>query len=169
MVWRTDFSLVLAGVVIAVVAIFLRQQKHLKRSVPDRARQGAALLRIRNMAPWWYPYAEWGSVALMLPVALIVFLGGRLAVSLQVPPTALILLWLYASSIGRYLWRRRRRRVLSRRLNDDNYLICPDCQYSLVAHASGGRCPECGYEFTPDSLIRDWQDVLACYRWSALI
>ncbi len=41
----------------------------------------------------------------------------------------------------------------------EEHLICPDCHYSLEGHAAGGHCPECGYTFTPESLLEDWADV----------
>ncbi len=60
---------------------------------------------------------------------------------------------------GGVWWIRGRRRRFFARLEREQQLLCPDCHYSLAGHAGGGRCPECGYEFTPESLRDDWQDV----------
>ncbi len=54
------------------------------------------------------------------------------------------------------LWREKR---FFDRLEREEHLICPDCHYSLEGHAAGGHCPECGYTFTPESLVEDWTDV----------
>ncbi len=57
-----------------------------------------------------------------------------------------------------YVGARRSRRLYDRVVRA-NFYLCPDCHYSLVGHAGGGTCPECGYTFDYETLVRDWGDV----------
>ncbi len=76
------------------------------------------------------------------------------------------------SAAGGILCIRRHRKHLFDRLEREGFLVCPDCHYSLAGHAGGGRCPECGYAFTPESVVADWSAVRALAwgkhekRWS---
>ncbi len=58
-----------------------------------------------------------------------------------------------------------RRRAFFERLEKEGWLICPECHYSLAGHPDGGCCPECGFEFTPESLRADWEKVVEASRW----
>ena len=40
-----------------------------------------------------------------------------------------------------------------------DYRICPECLYSLGGNADAGACPECGGEFTQDSLVAKWKGL----------
>jgi uncharacterized paraquat-inducible protein A len=62
-------------------------------------------------------------------------------------------------------WSWHRRERFFQRLESEEYLICPDCHYLLKGHTGGGRCPECMYEFTPESLRADWAAVEKLARW----
>jgi hypothetical protein len=55
--------------------------------------------------------------------------------------------------------RRRYRRKFLRRVERESFLVCLNCHYSVKGHPEGGRCPECGTPFTPESLRQTWKDV----------
>jgi len=126
--------------------------------VTESPRRQKALARKRRLSPM---SGYVGLVPLVFVTVLLLFdvsvnrlgapwLGGFLSLCV------LALLGLIGAG---FVWGLLRRRRFFRRLEKRDFLVCPDCHYSLVAHAAGGRCPECGYAFTPESLLQDWRDV----------
>lgn len=54
---------------------------------------------------------------------------------------------------------RRRFKEFMIELIRSNYRVCPECLYSLNGIADSGKCPECGAEFTPESLVARWESI----------
>ena len=52
---------------------------------------------------------------------------------------------------------RRRKRKFAQEVRESEYRVCIQCGYSLKGHPDDGRCPECGYTYTRESLIRYWE------------
>jgi ssDNA-binding Zn-finger/Zn-ribbon topoisomerase 1 len=46
-----------------------------------------------------------------------------------------------------------------RHLRDTGYRVCTKCQYDLSASPHAGRCPECGTDYTADSLRTEWERI----------
>jgi hypothetical protein len=59
---------------------------------------------------------------------------------------------LLAISIRRSL----RNSRLQRTLTEQNYLLCPECEYSLKGLPTKGECPECGHPYIQGPLQRAW-------------
>ncbi|MBN1343420.1 MAG: hypothetical protein JXQ73_12105 [Phycisphaerae bacterium] len=74
--------------------------------------------------------------------------------------SALMLLVIVVMILQPLMIHRRRKRFFLH-LESQANMLCPDCHYRLDAHRQGGRCPECAYAFTPESLNQDWADVKA--------
>ena len=125
--------------------------------------------RLRKTNPW----SRYGRVIVLL--ALLLFIAFIVLDTLG--PGVPGYVWLVALvgtvtlHLGLFVWGQLQRERFIQRLERENHLICPDCHYSLSAHADGGRCPECIYRFTPQSLRKDWMDVkvfytfVTDYRW----
>jgi len=131
--------------------------------VGESHRRARALERLRSISPW-SPY--YGHALLVVLLGWILLVCSEFATSRAMPWGT----WVLVSVVllfGLFIWDMSRRRDLIDRLEREKHLICPDCHYSLVAHATGGRCPECGYDFTPESLLQDWADVKVFYTFVA--
>ncbi len=159
----------LAGLIVMLILIRWLQTRRL---VPDRARRRKAQERIQK---GYDAYDTWSYVSIVLGVLVMAILFvsgaliGRLALSygwsFLLSPW---LVWPFLAVVGlagllvafspMYVGIRGWRQFLAQ-LEQEKHLICPDCHYSLAGHREGGHCPECGYEFTPESLLEDWRDV----------
>lgn len=74
---------------------------------------------------------------------------------LIVPALALLYTWWIASHV-RFV----------RRLRALEYRVCPRCAYSLVGLPDEHTCPECGIEYSVESLRAQWKRWLdAPWRW----
>jgi ribosomal protein S27AE len=134
-------------------------EKLLRLGGPEAMRRERAIIRRRMIEPfagyYLYGFVLAGTLASALPLV-SPRLGGILTWE-----NSIWLIWgivLLAFGGAWALFALRCERFFSR-LEAQKYLICPDCHYSLAGHQEGGHCPECGYQFTPESLIADWADV----------
>ncbi len=124
---------------------------------PAQLRRDRAIIRRRMIQPFHGYYLNafmLASSLIGLTIAVNAALGFRFP--LRVLPIVALLLVVFG---GVWLMLLLRRERFLYWLENQNYLICPDCHYSLAGHKDGGHCPECGYRFTPESLIADWADV----------
>lgn len=172
MTWQTLWWLVLfvvgAGVPVLVYVVVGRVFR--RWAVRDPARRHKALIR-KHKAPGSRP---WGFVGVLIMASLGggTFLPYEFGVPFPIPidlsltvtfRLIQVMLCLYFvvtiltfAEMNINLWREKR---FYDRLEREEHLICPDCHYSLAGHTAGGHCPECGYTFTPESLVEDWTDV----------
>lgn len=80
--------------------------------------------------------------------------------------------WIFAgvafASLPLMLWYAVRLDRLTRRLRSDlrstGYKICPECGFDL-RDCLGGRCPECGELFTPQSMREAWRWYRRTEAW----
>lgn len=45
------------------------------------------------------------------------------------------------------------------------FRVCPSCYYDLRGSTPRGTCPECGAEFDPGSLERQWRSIIRTLKW----
>ncbi len=86
----------------------------------------------------------------------ILLIAGPLAVQRQTvvfAAAAVVGYWGVVNALFLYAIRKNR---LRDRVFLESQRICSACLYSLAGHGQIGRCPECGVEFTPESLRKDW-------------
>ncbi len=155
------------GLALLCVAAFLCLVLWLPRkAVPEPGRRAQACRRYRGVPRLGVGWFIWVVAALgveFLHGLLIQFESfqawtiGDWAVR-RLSPAIPMVMWILAAVSAIREWR------YLNRVQQDDYLLCPDCHYSLAGHTGGGRCPECGYEFTPESLVEDWDDVFRIAR-----
>jgi hypothetical protein len=159
MVWVS--AILLTVTLLALfITIMLRVRKE-RTDIPDGGRRQKAIARARLVMgrPSMLRFVDDMSLNLLVVLsysALILILDWMGAYLWAVLGTYLALVCLA------FAWFIRRRGRVNRffdRLEPQGFLTCPDCHYALFGHAGGGRCPECGYAFTPETLNEDWSDV----------
>lgn len=168
MTWLTFWWLVVIVVGAGVPMLaYVVMGRILRRAVPDPARRGKAWgrkLKVHRGPGIWRHVVLLIVAALSGVIVLPLGFGVPLPIRLSVWATlALVLIMIalvYAQLVSGH-WREKR---FYNRLEREGHLICPDCHYSLAGHAAGGHCPECGYAFTPESLVEDWTDVKTLAR-----
>lgn len=47
---------------------------------------------------------------------------------------------------------------LRKQIRQASHLLCEGCLYDLRSSPSAGACPECGFRYQRDELIRMWRD-----------
>ncbi len=129
--------------------------------LPRKQRASARFCKINPWSGYW-PYAILLVAVVCLTTAVIQALSSS---GLPTDRSTFVFCGVPVLLVAFFCWGLFRRSQFVERLEREKYLICPDCHYSLLAHSGGGRCPECGYAFTPESLVRDWKDVLVFYTF----
>jgi len=163
MAWVTIFLVVFA--IASMIFVVVLQTREERRGVPDgdkRQRAAARLRPIMGYSPV-LRFLDVNQINLILMSTLCLpAITGWKAIPMWISPGITVVFVILG-----LVWFVRTRRRVSRffdGLARQEFLICPDCHYALVAHAQGGRCPECGYAFTPETLQADWADVKVLAR-----
>ncbi len=169
MAWLVSWWSALILFVVPLVIVLASVIRGMRRSVPDPDKRRKAHARrkmlYRRPGPRVYALFILGivlSCVVSISYGFVILhfsYGVKLSTRLSVW-VAPALLWVAVilQLVGFRAQRRQERRFLDR-LEGEDHLICPDCHYSLAGHGEGGRCPECGYTFTLESLVEDWGDV----------
>ncbi|MBN1344879.1 MAG: hypothetical protein JXQ73_19450 [Phycisphaerae bacterium] len=159
--WQDVVTLLAAAVVISSL-ICAPVFWYRKRAIPDRSRRmraGARFAKIGGSARKWI---RLGIITLGLTAAVPVVLSVASFAYGSTNVAGLFLEITFGLVIALAMLfdvRHSRSQRFFRRLQQEDYLVCPDCHYALTGHRHGGHCPECGYQFTPESLFQDWTDV----------
>ncbi|MBN1345866.1 MAG: hypothetical protein JXQ73_24465 [Phycisphaerae bacterium] len=128
------------------------------KRLKDWRKWRARLHAINPWSLWGYLAVILGSICLFIASFYMTFVGGK-GWTLAIPLTVYLIGIMTVRALGR-----RRGQAFMDRLRLQDYLICPECHYSLKGHLEGGRCPECGYPFTPESLREDWNEVVTYHE-----
>jgi len=155
------FFLIIVGVGTPVLAWFILGNR-LRRAVPDpEARHDAWVrkLRVQRGSGLWNQIGLYAVVLLAMVLVARFALGANSPVRMSLPLTLALMMVMVLLVYGQLIMGHLREKRFFERLERHGHLVCPDCHYSLAGHTGGGRCPECGYAFTPESLVVDWTNV----------
>ncbi len=141
--------------------------RRLRRAVPDPERRGRAwrrkLLVERGHGPWRQIILL--AVVLIAGVVMLRLWLGRYAIDISIWGVFVLIGMMVALVYAQLILGHVREHRFYTELERLDHRLCPDCHYSLAGHTDGGRCPECGHGFTPETLLADWSDVKAMARW----
>ena len=105
-----------------------------------------SLTRLEGIARWW-SIAITAIVVATCLVNRFVFRGKWY----EFAAVGWLVLLLPGAAITSYLKSRARKMILAGQIS-----VCASCGYGLDGLPDSGTCPECGVEYTPDSLRRLW-------------
>jgi RNA polymerase subunit RPABC4/transcription elongation factor Spt4 len=105
----------------------------------------------------WQPTAVWGrlkySVVAFAVLALRYWGDSRLSSLASATMFGMMVYFFFSE-------RPRRRYRFCRGVVERDYWVCPQCLFDLQGSKDIGRCPECGAEFTHETLRRGWIRVI---------
>lgn len=151
--WRLSFVIPLALMCVCVLLLYYMILVRDRRKYVDPVE--------RQWARCCHIYVSYGRVRIaLIAVTLVVATLSVIFQSYSVPGRrvlSILCLVLIVLSVVAGRWRRRR---IGRHIRASDYRVCPQCRYLLAGLPDAGRCPECGFEYSKDILIKYWEGAL---------
>lgn len=164
-----NYVVLLFGVLSALVLLILvvqlrrRRQQRIRQAVPDTHRRDAARPRVRMIARRSGATTALWIASLSCCVCASFFTVFKVAFSIPYRPSVhvsclVVLLFVALSVFLRNRYETQRKRFFQE-VRSRGHLLCPDCHTSLMSSVESRQCRQCGYVYTNESLLDDWNDI----------